>query len=345
MKIALVCPYSLDRPGGVATHVIGLARWLQSQGNRVVVVGPGTQHRHDDLQVELLGSAVDLRFNGSVAQLALRPGQVRRAKALVASADVVHVHEPLTPGVGFATARAAGERLVTTHHANFRAGPLAVGLRLAAAQLPPRISIAVSAAAARTAHDVAGVEARVIPNAIQPPPPRRVGGERTTVAFLGRLDERRKGYSVFAQLAEALPDVDFIAIGPGRGLPGRVRQLGVLTAEELTHELLHARLVVAPNRFGESFGMVLIEALAHGCGIAASDLPAFQEVVTDPTVVAWFQPDDTASALTAVRRRLASPVDPQRARAAAARFTWPMVGPRIAAVYAERVATAARAPG
>ena len=332
LKVALVCPYSLDRPGGVATHVLGLARWLQDEGHRPVVVAPGTLDQDRGVPVTLLGAPRDVRFNGSVAQLAVGPRQSGRAAAAVVEADVVHVHEPLTPGAAFAAARAA-RALVVTHHASFDPWPLAALVRPRAALLPDRFSIAVSKAAAATARALTGVDAVVIPNAIAAPDAsgRRVG--RPTVAFLGRLDEPRKGYPLFQALARRVPEADFGAVGPGGHGDPVVHELGQLDDDDKARVLHSASVLVAPNRFGESFGMILVEGLAHGCAVVASDLPAFRDVVDHPGFVSWFPVGDEASARAALLRRLADPVDPLAARRLVERYTWPVVGPQIAAAY------------
>ena len=108
LNVAMVCPYSLDQPGGVATHVLGLAAWLRGRGHRVVVVAPGLGPSSDE--VHLLGRAMSLPFNGSVAHLGVLPDQAVKARAALDGADLVHVHEPLTPGVAYAAARAARAR-------------------------------------------------------------------------------------------------------------------------------------------------------------------------------------------------------------------------------------------
>ena len=169
MRIALVTPYSLDVPGGVGTHVLGLARWLRDQGHDAFVVAPGERVVDAGVPVRLLGRATPLPFNGSTARLALSLSQARAARAAVATADVVHVHEPLTPGAAFAAAR-GGRPLVVTHHAAFAVGALGPVLRARAALLPrDRVSLAVSEAAAATARAATGVTPEVVPNAIELP--------------------------------------------------------------------------------------------------------------------------------------------------------------------------------
>lgn len=330
-RIGLVCPYSLDHPGGVATHVLGLAQWLRSRGHDAFVVAPGSGR--SAAEVRQLGRPIAFRFNGSVAHLAIRPQQIAQARRELADADIVHVHEPLTPGVAFAAARAARDRLVVTHHAHFRPGLLTGMLRLRSALLPERRSIAVSSAAAETAQRVTGVEPAVVPNAITMGGPPEPGTHRDIVLFLGRLDEPRKGYSTFAALARQVPEVRFVAIGPGQGGSPHVEELGPLHDQERDGWLTRAKVLVAPNRFGESFGMVLIEALAQGCAVVASDLPAFRAVAGHGAPASFFPIDDVATAAERLRARLASPHDPVAAWQSVRRFSWDVVGPQVESVY------------
>lgn len=333
LSVALVCPYSMDHPGGVATHVLGLAGWLRGRGHTVLVIAPGSGESTDELQ--LLGASMSLPFNGSVAHLGLRPDQAMKARSLLVEADIVHVHEPLTPGLAYATARAGRGRLVVTHHAQYRPGLLTWPLRLRSALLPPRVSIAVSPAAAETARVVTGAEATVVPNAVAMPPAPEGEREANLVVFLGRRDEPRKGYAIFEAMAEQMPEARFVAIGPGGGAQGRVEQVGALNDAERDGWLARASVLVAPNRFGESFGIVLIEALARGCAVVASDLPAFRAVIDDPAVASFFPVADVAAAVTALKRRLTAPVDARQAWRSAGRFSWDSVGPGIETAYSE----------
>lgn len=339
LRIALVCPYSLDQPGGVATHVLGLAGWLRGRGHNALVVAPGTGE--STAETHLLGRAMSLPFNGSVAHLGVTPDQAMKARAAIDGADIVHVHEPLTPGLAYAAARASGGRLVVTHHAHYRPGLLALPLRLRSALLPARQSIAVSSAAADTARSVTGATCTVIPNAVPVPgaPTQLPDADPPIVVFLGRLDEPRKGYATFVDVARAVPEARFVAIGPGQGVEGPVEALGWLPEAERDRWLNRASILMAPNRFGESFGMILVEALARGRAVVASDLPAFREVVDDPAVSSFFAVDDVASAAAAVRARLRAPADPTAAWQVAQRFSWDAVGPRIEAVYAGALMT------
>lgn len=337
LGVALVCPYSLDVPGGVGTHVLGLAAWLASQGHEVRVVAPGTRAPRPDLpfRIDLLGPAVPLPYNGSVARLALRSSQAHRASRLVADADVVHVHEPLTPGVAFAVARLA-PRLVVTHHACFHVPAIVAGLlRMRAGRLGRRVAIAVSEEAARTALANTGMPAAIIPNGIEVPPPRRPrAGGPVRVGFLGRITDSRKGFGVFraaAVLARGNPGIEFVAAGPGSVDGGPVRMLGEVA--DRWDYLQGVDLFVAPNLGGESFGMVLVEALASGCNVVASDLPAFAAVLSEAGVGLTFPAGDAQSLLDAVYASARDPLPPDMARGAGLRWSWDRVGPHVVEAY------------
>lgn len=340
MHVALVCPYSLDAPGGVGTHVLGLAAWLDEQGHRASIIAPGTTpvRTPGGVEVHLVGASRDFHFNGSVAQLALGRHACSEARRIARAADVVHVHEPLTPGIAFAVARGS-ENLVTTHHASFAPGILVSGLlRLRAAALHPVSSIAVSPEARRTAVAVTGVSPEIIGNGILLPPAPSIragwrGGARPRVAFLGRLDEPRKGFAVFRKVAERASrmglDVEFVALGPGRVSPGPVRLLGAVTDSERTEALHAVDILIAPNLFGESFGLVLVEALAAGCGVLASDLPGFVDVLTQSGTGATFPVGNVDAAVMTLGSMLSTPLDPIALHRSARPWSWDLLGPQV----------------
>ncbi|MGO1383923.1 MAG: glycosyltransferase family 4 protein [Arachnia sp.] len=344
MRVALLCPYSLDTPGGVATHVLGLASWLVLQGDEVSVIAPGTRAPsvRGGVAVHLVGRATSLPFNGSVAQLALRRRQRAEAVRFVQGADVVHVHEPLTPGIAYAVARRA-RTLVVTHHASFTPSTvLSAFLRRRAGALSPRASIAVSHAAQSTAFAATGEHPVIIANGVlmpDPPPVRSLwrGGVRPRIGFLGRLDEPRKGFAVFREVAElaraAGLDADFVALGPGTPHPGHVRLLGALENRGRNLALQHVDVLLAPNLFGESFGLILVEALAAGCSVVASDLPGFEDVLKASGTGRTFPRGDAASALAAIQSTLESPEDPRTLHASATQWGWDVLGARVRSQY------------
>ncbi len=344
MHVALICPYSLDAPGGVATHVMGLATWLAGQGHTATVLAPGTKPRPMPAGVELhlLGQSRDFRFNGSVAQLAVKRAQAAEAVRVSRQADLIHVHEPLTPGVAYAVACAA-DTLVVTHHASLVVGSAASWfLRRRARLLGPRESIAVSEAAQASARVATGVGSVVIGNglllpAAPGPSSGWRGGVRPRIAFLGRLDEPRKGFPVFRAMAElardAGLDADFVAVGPGRVARGPVELLGVVDDAGRDDMLRRVDVLVAPNLFGESFGLILVEALASGCGVVASDIDAFRDVLEASGVGKLFPIGDAGGALSSLRDVLAGPPDPPSLHAASHRWGWDVLGPRVLQRY------------
>jgi phosphatidylinositol alpha-mannosyltransferase len=151
------------------------------------------------------------------------------------------------------------------------------------------------------------------------------------VLFLGR-DEPRKGFPVFAEVARSGVDAEFVAVGPTTPTPG-VSVLGAVSDAERARLLSAATVLVAPNLAGESFGLVLVEALAHGAAVLASDLPAFRAVVDDPAVARFFPPGAATAATAGLRELLATPPDPALTRAAAAPYAWDSVGPRVLRAY------------
>lgn len=332
MKIGMVCPYSFDQPGGVGTHVRGLAGWLRAQGHGVLVVAPGTGSSAPGEM--LVGESVPLRFNGSTAHLALARAQARRAIAVLREADVVHVHEPLTPGFAFSVARAC-RSLVVTHHAQFTPGLLTPVLRMRSALVGRRLAIAVSEGAADTAQAATGTRPAVIPNGIAIPDAAHTPASPIpVVVFIGRRDDARKGYPLFEKVAERMSDeARFVALGPGKVSSRHVAEYGAVTDAERDEWLREASVLVAPNTYGESFGLVIVEALARGCGVVASDLPTFRAVADDPRCTSWFPPGDLQGAVAALRQRLAMGSDESLARALATRYAWEHVGPRVVAAY------------
>ena len=301
MRVALVCPYDLDQAGGVRNQVIGLAAALVAAGDEVVVLGPGDPaHRATSesapsaVRVERLGRTRSLAANGSMAPVALTPSSVRALRrALVRFApDLCHVHEPFAPLLGPGAVLLARCPVLGTFHragadAGYRAArPLLVPLfrRLAGA-------VAVSGAARATLNDVLGPAAEgvgVVANAVDPARFASSGRDPRPgrVLFFGRL-EPRKGVADLIAAVRSCPEVCELRIvghGPETAAlrtqaagEARIAFLGRLGDPELLAELAKAEVVVAPSRSGESFGVVLLEAMAAGVPVLASDLPGHRE--------------------------------------------------------------------
>ncbi len=305
LGVAIVCPYSLSRPGGVQGQVLALARSLGGRGHRVTVFAPldAAADAPDGIAVVPTGHAVSLRANGSVAPVTISLRAVRRAVGALRSldADVVHVHEPFAPGLPYGVLAASGmPPVVATFH---RSGhsvlytllrPLA---RAGARRLAARC--AVSEAAAATASRALPGRYEVLFNGVEVDRYRRVEPWPTagpTVLFLGRHEER-KGLHVLLEAAECLargrghlratdaPAPIFWIAGDGpetaalrRRHPesGTLKWLGVLTEEDKIRRLAAADVLTAPSLRGESFGMVLLEAMAARTVVVASDIEGYR---------------------------------------------------------------------
>jgi phosphatidyl-myo-inositol alpha-mannosyltransferase len=310
MRIGIVCPYLWDIPGGVQSHVRDLAETLIALGHQVSVLAPGDEDSpHLPDYVVAAGKTVPIPYNGSVARLQFGLVSATRVRRWLRQGDfqVVHVHEPAPPSLSLLTVLLADVPLVATFHAaSTRSRFLAMFDSVVQAVLE-RLSgrIAVSPAARKLIVEHLGGDAVVIPNGVsvahfaQAPPlpgyPREPAATGGTVGFLGRYDEPRKGMTVLLAAMEQLvrhrPDVRLLIGGRGeqedfldelpRSLQGAVVMLGMLSEADKASMLRSVDAYVAPNTGGESFGIILLEAMAAGAPIVASDLQAFRGVLDD----------------------------------------------------------------
>ncbi len=361
MKIGIVCPYSFDVPGGVQFHIRDVAEELIRRGHQVQVLAPSEADENPDWLVST-GGALPIRFNGSVARLSFGPVVAARTRKWLAEGDfdVVHIHEPETPSLGLLALMNSDGPVVATFHASL---DRSVIRQLSAGLLQPfleKISarIAVSAEARRTLIEHHAGDAVIIPNGVytkafreaEPNPDWEATPERPVIVFLGRLDESRKGLPVFAKaiepVLESSPGARFLVAGRGdadsleevrREHPQSVELLGEISDEEKASLLKGATVYVAPQLGGESFGIVLVEAMAAGTAVVASDIPAFAAVLQDGKVGALFKTGDSNALTAELIRQLEHPdVRHQLAEAgqqAANQFDWGTVTEKILAVY------------
>ncbi|HEX3425980.1 MAG TPA: glycosyltransferase family 4 protein [Acidimicrobiales bacterium] len=312
MRVGLVCPYSLTMPGGVQGQVIALGRALRDMGIEARVLGP-CDGPPPDSSVTPLGNSVPYASNGSMAPIAPDPSCVLRTiRAFRDEAfDVVHLHEPLVPGPSLTALVFTEAPTVGTFH---RSGESAVYrvmrplARWAAGKLSLRC--AVSEDALHTAAQALGGHYELVGNGIDTEgfahaKPWPTQGK--TVFFVGR-HEPRKGLAVLIEAFEQLgPDVRLWIAGEGpdtarlqelTATDGRIEWLGVLTDVDKARRLAAAEVCCAPSLHGESFGVVLLEAMAASTPIVASDLPGYRNVAR-PGVEAVLVPPGDAGALAA----------------------------------------------
>jgi len=361
VRIGLVCPYSWDVPGGVQAHVRDLAEALIHLGHEVSVLAPADEDEAVQSYVVPAGRAVPVPYNGSVARLAFGPLSAARVRRWLRDGrfHVLHVHEPATPSLSLLACWAATGPIVATFHtAITRSRAMAAAysmLQPALEKLSARI--AVSEAARRTLVEHLGGDAVLIPNGValkgfaEAEPLPGWPGEGGALGFLGRFDESRKGFPVlaeaFSKLASGRPGVRLLVAGPGdaaeamRSIPrqyrDRVTMLGMVSEPDKARMLRSVDVYVAPNTGGESFGIILTEAMAAGTPVLASDLEAFRQVL-DPGRGGVFVPVGDAGALARAAGDLLD--DPQRRAAISAagaqavrRFDWSHVAQDVVAVY------------
>jgi phosphatidylinositol alpha-mannosyltransferase len=303
VRVGLVCPYTWDVPGGVQAHVHDLALALIGLGHEVSVITPADDESGLPAYITSTGRAVPVPYNGAVARMAFGPLSARRVRRWLREGDfdVVHVHEPTTPSLSLLATWSFDGPLVATFHTSVeRSRTLAAAypiLQTALEKISGRI--AVSEAARRTLVEHLGGDAVLIPNGVSMSSFADVEpfpgwpGDGGALGFLGRLTESRKGLPVllaaFETLSAARPTLRLLIAGPGdldevrRGIPAelldRIELLGLVSDDDKARMLRSVDVYVAPNIGGESFGIVLLEAMAVGTPVLASDLEAFRAVL------------------------------------------------------------------
>jgi len=340
LRVGLVSPYDLSVPGGVQAQVLGLARYLRERGDESVVVGPGLPDRVAGID---LGRSFSVPGNGSMVPIAADPRARGRIRSAAADLDLLHVHEPLMP-LASLFANHAGPPVVATFHA----APGTVGRLLYKVSGPilkramghAVIATAVSPAAASVLPS--GLDVRIIPNGIDVADfvvdiPRR----QNRVAFLGR-DEPRKGLDVLLSawptIELAHPDAELVVVGARRDEPGPL-WVGRVDDQTKAKLLNTASIYVAPQTGGESFGIVLLEAMAAGAAVVASDLPPFRTLAGD--TARFFPVGDSDALARAVIGLIDDPGERERmaegGRSLAEDHDWGVVGAIYRDLYDEVV--------
>ncbi|BBX16917.1 alpha-(1-2)-phosphatidylinositol mannosyltransferase [Mycolicibacterium duvalii] len=319
MRIGMVCPYSFDVPGGVQSHVLQLAEVMRARGHEVSVLAPaspGAATLPD--YVVSGGRAVPIPYNGSVARLRFGPATHRRVKKWLMQGqfDVLHLHEPNAPSLSMLALNIAEGPIVATFHTSTTKSLTLSVFEPILRPMHEKIvgRIAVSDLARRWQMEALGSDAVEIPNGVDvgsfaaAPPLDGYPRPGKTVLFLGRFDEPRKGMAVLLaalpRLAERFPDVQILVVGRGDEeglreqagpLAGHLRFLGQVDDELKASAMRSADVYCAPNTGGESFGIVLVEAMAAGTPVVAADLDAFRRVLRDGKAGRLVPVDDAAA--------------------------------------------------
>jgi phosphatidylinositol alpha-mannosyltransferase len=361
MRIGIVCPYTWDVPGGVQQHIRDLAEALIGLGHEVWVISPADDDTPLPDYVVPAGRAVPVPYNGSVARLAFGFLSAARVRRWVKEGnfDVLHVHEPTAPSLSLLACWVADGPIVATVHTAIPHSRLIHATSPVLQTALEKISgrIAVSEAARTTLVEHMGGDAVLIPNGVtvrryeKANPLPGWPGPGGALGFLGRMDEPRKGLDVLLRAFEAMagerPRLRLLIAGPGDAadvidrvpapLRARVVLLGQVTEEDKARVYHSVDVFCAPNTGGESFGIVLAEAMAAGAPIAASDLDAFRQVLRGGRAGDLFTIGDPAALAAAAGRLLDDP--PLRARLSAAAseavraYDWPVVARAVVKVY------------
>lgn len=366
IRIGMVCPYGWDTPGGVQSHMRDLAEYLIGEGHFVSILAPISDDAvsFEDYVVNA-GKPISIPVNGSVARVLFGPLASSRAKQWIASGDfdLLHLHEPAIPSLSLLACSAAEGPLVGTFHVStpkkkaiYAIGPI---LEPIVEKLTARI--AVSELARSTLKDHFDTDAVVIPNGIDgqkyanAPITKEFSGPNT-IGFMGRFEEPRKGLQVLidslAIVARFVPDVKYLIAGPGDSdefvknlnpqLQNRITFLGRLSDRQKESFLKSVEIYVAPNTGGESFGIILTEALSAGTAVVASDIPAFKAVLENGEVGALFRNEDSSDLAKVIvallrddarREKLAT-----NGKLSAQKYDWQVVAEQIESVYEMAIA-------
>ena len=366
MRIGIVCPYSWVIPGGVQAHVRDLAEQLISLGHSVSVLAPGD----DELPglppyVVTAGKAVPIPYNGSVARLQFGVVSAARVRRWLRDGefDVVHVHEPAPPSLSLLTCMISDGPLVATFHAATTRSRFLSMFDTVLQPFLEKISgrIAVSPAARNVIVEHLGGDAVVIPNGVTvarfaeatplPGYPRPADGDGGTIGFIGRYDEPRKGMDVLVgaleQMIDERPGLRLLVAGRGEaaafraGLPRRVSEridlLGQVSEPDKARMLRSVDVYCAPNTGSESFGVILLEAMAARTPIVASDLQAFRRVLDNGAAGVTFPTGDSAALAKALGALLDDPARRKQlvdeGTRVVAPYDWPVVVQSVLRVY------------
>jgi phosphatidylinositol alpha-mannosyltransferase len=314
MRVGLVCPYDWSAPGGVKQHISDLAISLIELGHYVNVLTPAATEENLPPYVTSAGTAIGLPYNGSVARIKFDPAAFSRTRTWIKKNkfDILHLHEPTSPSPSIIAAWSARGPIVATHHTANERSYAAKNMQFALQPMMEKISarIAVSEDAKRTMVQHFGGDAVIIPNGVRVSdftkfPAKAIENGPFRILFLGRLDESRKGLAVLLAALEKIikvfPDLICEIVGPGEisEISPKIKKnlvfKGMLSSNEKAKAYTSCDVYVAPNLGGESFGIVLLEAMSAGCPVLASDLSAFKRVLKNGEAGALFEAGNAES--------------------------------------------------
>jgi len=366
VKIGLVSPYDYSFPGGVVNHISYLAHHFVQWGHEVKVIAPclTRETRYFDEEVAAVGRPLPVPFGGSVARVPLSPRLPAQVGEILAKEnfDILHLHEPFTPMVSISALLKSNCVNVGTFHAYYNKSRVYWVGRPIFRRWIPRLHgrIAVSQAALEYVSRHLPGDYRIIPNGIdteqfRPDGPRqeKLADGKLNVLFVGRL-EKRKGVEYLlnacAEVQKASPNFRLILVGPGtrlrRGYEELARDLRLrdvvftdfVPNGELPKYYRSADVFCAPATGGESFGIVLLEAMACGKPVVATDIGGYASVVAEGEDGLLVPPRDEES----LARALLSLLDNKslrqqmgaKGRVKAEKYSWANVAQQVMDYYA-----------
>jgi len=363
LRIGMVCPYGWDVPGGVQMHIRELAEHFTELGHYVSVISPVSDEESiTDPWLVNAGRPVPIPFNGSIARVLFGPIAASRVRQWIAQGDfdVLHMHEPGIPSISLLACWAAEGAMVGTFHAST---PKMRAISSVGPLIEPMIEklsarIAVSEMAQATLNNLYGTEAVVIPNGIDYARFKRAdaGRERQIgapfrIGFLGRFEESRKGLPLLLEalprILKAIPALELVVAGPGDPekvlakvdpqVAKHITFLGRLSEAEKVDFFSHIDLYIAPNTGGESFGIILAEAMASGTPVLASDIQAFVDLLSQGESGVNFVSEDSNDLAKCVIELLRDSARlhqlSEKGLVSAIRFDWGSVASQIMSVY------------
>ena len=358
LKIGIVSPYGWDAPGGVQAHIADLRHYLVNQGHEVSVLAPTADEDSLPDWVVSAGKPLAIPYNGAVARVLFGPVAFARVKEWISENefDLLHLHEPAIPSISLLACWAAEGPMVGTFHASAKKQKASFAIVPILEPVIEKLTarIAVSEAARETLQAHLETDAVVIPNGIYAK--KMLGKVRPewsgeTLGFMGRFNEPRKGLKVLIDalpiISRFLPNVRVLVAGPGDPeeflsqidiqLRNRIEFLGRLSESEKADFMSSVGAYVGPNTGGESFGIILAEALAGGAAVVASDIPAFAAVLENGKYGKLFKSGDSTDLAKVIiellRDRDARNEMAKNGQEYAAKFDWDVVAKDIFEVY------------
>ena len=371
MKVAMVSPYDYDSPGGVTSHVSQLSKGLLKLGHAVHVLAPHSmpvEPKYEDPLLIPLGRPVPIPTGGSVARLSLSWWLSKKISMILDREcyDVIHVHEPLAPILPLVVLEHSKSVNIGTFHAYDDKSHVHSLGRLLVRRWQKKLhgSIAVSEAALSQVDSNFTMDYQIIPNgvdidhfAVKYPPICELKDGKTNILFVGRL-EKRKGLKylieAFLKLKRECPNIRLVVVGPGdldkesQYIMGASNSEDILIAGRVSYEDLpryysSADIFCSPATGSESFGIVLLEAMASSKPVVASNILGYRSIIRDREQGLLFDNKDCDALVTALKFIITNPDLGEKmgisGRETVERYRWSSISKQVEEYYFDRISS------